>query len=101
MNLIDASKYVGAIAILIGAVFAVEGRYEKAEAASQEHQYLAAESETGRLETELRLIDLELKQLRALAESRSLTPEEFDREEYLKQRRAIIEARLLELTKAA
>jgi hypothetical protein len=101
--MISADVYKGlvALAFIAGATITVETRYQKADAASQEHQYLAAESEIGRLETELRLLELELKQLRGLSENRPLTAEELDRQEYLKQRRVIIEARLLDLTRAA
>jgi hypothetical protein len=89
------------IAAIVGAVWAIEVRYQLAVAADEQHQYLAAEDEVGRLETDLKLIDLELKQIRAIKERRELTDEESDRETYLKQRRQIITERLTEVTKAA
>lgn len=60
MTIFDAAKLVAAVGVLTGSVIAIESRYQKAEAASQEHQYLAAENEVGRLETviEARLLEL-------------------------------------------
>lgn len=97
----DVWKGVLAISVIAGSVIAVESRYQSVAHANEQYQLLASEQEVGKLETELKLIDLELKSLRAIRENRAWTEEESAREEYLKQRRVIIEARLLETTKAA
>lgn len=89
------------IAAIAAATVAVETRYQKASAAESQHEYLASSNETGRLETELKLIELEIRQLRALKETRELSDEENDRESYLKERRKIITERLTEITTAA
>ena len=101
--MIDKRLYGGlaALAFIVGTAFGVDSRYEHKGAAQAQHQRLAAEQEVSKLEVELRLIDLELKNLRAIKEIRQWTEEESAREEYLKQRRVIIEARLLELTRTA
>jgi hypothetical protein len=75
--------------------------FEKASEAADAHELLAAEQEVGKLETELKLLELDIRLLRGIEENRSLTPEETDRRDYLKQRKMLIEARLLNALKTA
>ena len=63
--------------------------------AIERFETIAADQEAGRLDNERQLIELEIKML----ESKPRTEAENSRLEYLKQRRALIEARLLDASK--
>lgn len=83
---------------VVGATIGIEARYESASAANTRHELLAADQEAGRLDTERQLIELELKMLEGKAEK---TEADKARIEYLRQRRMLIEARLLDSQKKA
>jgi len=61
---------------VIGATIAIEARYEKATAAEQVHELLAAENETARLETQLALAKLKIEKFIELAKVRPLSESE-------------------------
>ena len=94
------------ICTLVGVLFKIEGRFESKLEAQETHQALAqvdlklgAEREIAELRTELKLIDLELKQLRMTESVRALTEDEIFNREYLRQRRIAVETRLLDAIK--
>lgn len=89
------------VAAIVTSAVGIDARYENRVQADVAHTLLAGERETGELEMELKLIDLELKQLRTVEQIRPLTREEQSRADYLVQRRLLIEARLLETLKTA
>jgi hypothetical protein len=101
--MIDKKTYaaLGAIVFIVGTAFAVDARYENRVSSAKIHELIAAEQEVGKLETELKLLELDIRLLRGIEENRSLTPEETDRRDYLKQRKMLIEARLLNALKTA
>ncbi len=61
---------------VVGATLAIEARYEKAAAAEQVHELLAAENETDRLRVNLELVKIKLEKYLDLSRVRSLTESE-------------------------
>jgi hypothetical protein len=86
-------EYGALIAMALGAV----AYFETSRHAEAQYETISADQETGRLENERQLIELELKFLSDKAEP---TQAEKDRIEYLKKRRELIEERLLASQKA-
>ena len=91
------SELIGLVVVLIGATVASVTYFETSRAADAKHEQLAADQEAGRLDTELKLIELELKMLRAIANP---SPADLDRIRYLEKRQELIEARLLQAQQA-
>ena len=55
-----------------------------------DHEFIISSAKESSIDLDLRLIELELKQLRAIEEIRNLSPDEQERVEYLKLRREIL-----------
>ena len=87
---------VTTIAAIVGSALAVDARFEKSASATSSHELLAADQEAGRLDNERQLIELELKMLESKVDK---SDADQSRIEYLKQRRILIEQRLLDTTK--
>lgn len=92
--MIDKKLYaaMATIVFIVGTAFTVDARYELHSSAAAQFDLLAGEQETGRLNNERGLIELELKMLQSKPVRSS---DDDNRIEYLKQRRELIEARLL------
>lgn len=104
-----AVAFVAACIPLIGGLFALDARYEKAEDAKIEREALVAqasekhfhqdkEREEGDLRTRLNLIN---NRIDFLTEKANQTPDDVNEIDYLKEQRAIILKRLNELEQAA
>lgn len=98
--MISKSVYgaLGAVVFIVSTAFTVDGFYQRKASAKETYEVLAADQEAGRLDNERQLIELELKMLESKPDK---TDADKSRIEYLKQRRMLIEARLLDAAKKA
>lgn len=79
---------------IVGAVVGIEARYEKATAAETVHELLAAESETGRLQTQLEIAKIRIDKFVEVSKVRPLTEAEQIELRALEAERAALLSRL-------
>lgn len=85
---------ITSVAAIASGTVAIEARYEKASAAATEYAQLAADQETGRLRTQLDIIEIKLTRFKELAGVRHLTEAEQIDLRALEQERAALLNRL-------
>lgn len=81
---ISLGTLIAMIPLVAGAVVWYDGLNEKRHSAIVASRYVAD------VDLDLRLVEVELKQLRAIEERRPLTADEQDRKAYLEERRRIL-----------